>query len=169
MMHIQSWVWVIHCSVVSQLRDPFITSESLNVLCSDRTNSRGDLRCECSCFTEISFCDCAQAMAPDLRRKVDETRRARLAFEEGMKQQQNAQVGPSFGAVSCHRSRFVLADRPGVRKTRLGRSTKVISTLKTMAHQMGATAVGTPYTLEPFSSSQLRCAKQCQNGHLIVQ
>ncbi|KAI0253930.1 hypothetical protein BJV78DRAFT_1122478 [Lactifluus subvellereus] len=32
------------------------------------------------------------AMAPDLRRKVDENRRARQAFEEGMKQQQNAQV-----------------------------------------------------------------------------
>jgi len=31
-------------------------------------------------------------MAPDLRRKVDESRRARLALEEGMKQQQNAQV-----------------------------------------------------------------------------
>jgi len=34
------------------------------------------------------------AMAPDLRRKVDETRRARLALEEGMKQQQNAQLDP---------------------------------------------------------------------------
>ncbi|KAI9434017.1 hypothetical protein H4582DRAFT_1819272 [Lactarius indigo] len=33
------------------------------------------------------------AMAPDLKRKVDENRRARLALEEGMKQQQNAQVG----------------------------------------------------------------------------
>ncbi|KAI0303429.1 hypothetical protein B0F90DRAFT_1371371 [Multifurca ochricompacta] len=32
------------------------------------------------------------AMAPDLRRKVDENRRARLALEEGMKQQQNAQL-----------------------------------------------------------------------------
>ena len=31
-------------------------------------------------------------MAPDLRRKVDENRRARLAFEEDMRQQQNAQV-----------------------------------------------------------------------------
>jgi len=34
------------------------------------------------------------AMAPDLRRKVDENRRARLALEEGMRQQQKAQVDP---------------------------------------------------------------------------
>jgi len=34
------------------------------------------------------------AMAPDLKRKVDETRRTRLALEEGMKQQQNAQIDP---------------------------------------------------------------------------
>ncbi|KAI9508474.1 hypothetical protein F5148DRAFT_892997 [Russula earlei] len=34
------------------------------------------------------------AMAPDLRRKVDENRRARLALEEGMKQQQKAQLDP---------------------------------------------------------------------------
>ncbi|KAI9455563.1 hypothetical protein BJY52DRAFT_1279531 [Lactarius psammicola] len=35
------------------------------------------------------------AMAPDLKRKVDENRRARLALEEGMKQQQqNAQLDP---------------------------------------------------------------------------
>ena len=47
-------------------------------------------------------------MAPDLRRKVDETRRARLALEEGMKQQQNAQVGPSLSAVFYHTSSFVL-------------------------------------------------------------
>jgi len=33
-------------------------------------------------------------MAPDLRRKVDENRRARLALEEGMRQQQKAQVDP---------------------------------------------------------------------------
>ncbi|KAH8983585.1 hypothetical protein EDB86DRAFT_3085251 [Lactarius hatsudake] len=34
------------------------------------------------------------AMAPDLKRKVDENRRARLALEEGIKQQQNAQLDP---------------------------------------------------------------------------
>jgi len=34
------------------------------------------------------------AMAPDLKRKVDENRRARLTLEEGMKQQQNAQLDP---------------------------------------------------------------------------
>jgi len=33
-------------------------------------------------------------MAPDLKRKVDENRRARLALEEGMRQQQNAQLDP---------------------------------------------------------------------------
>jgi len=33
-------------------------------------------------------------MAPDLRRKVDENRRARLALEEGMRRQQNAQLDP---------------------------------------------------------------------------
>lgn len=38
--------------------------------------------------------DTYNAMAPDLRRKVDENRRARLALEEGMRQQQNAQVDP---------------------------------------------------------------------------
>jgi hypothetical protein len=43
-----------------------------------------------------------QAMAPDLRRKVDENRRARLALEEGMKQQQNAQVGFTLQPVSYH-------------------------------------------------------------------
>jgi hypothetical protein len=34
-----------------------------------------------------------KAMAPDLRRKVDENRRVREAFEESMKRQKNAQVG----------------------------------------------------------------------------
>ncbi|KAH9057161.1 hypothetical protein EDB83DRAFT_2521101 [Lactarius deliciosus] len=34
------------------------------------------------------------AMAPDLKRKVDDNRRARLALEEGIKQQQNAQLDP---------------------------------------------------------------------------
>ncbi|KAI0262933.1 hypothetical protein BC834DRAFT_828203 [Gloeopeniophorella convolvens] len=34
------------------------------------------------------------AMAPDLRRKVDENRRARLALEEGVKRQQEAQLDP---------------------------------------------------------------------------
>lgn len=66
-------------------------------------------------------------MAPDLRRKVDESRRARLALEEGMKQQQNTQVGPSFSAVSHHTSPFVFAARPGVRKTRLGRPAKAVA------------------------------------------
>ncbi|KAH9977225.1 hypothetical protein BGW80DRAFT_1288043 [Lactifluus volemus] len=34
------------------------------------------------------------AMAPDLRRKVDENRRAREAFEESMKRQKNTQLDP---------------------------------------------------------------------------
>ncbi|KAH9967902.1 hypothetical protein BC827DRAFT_1122323 [Russula dissimulans] len=34
------------------------------------------------------------AMAPDLRRRVDENRRARLALEEGMRRQQDAQRDP---------------------------------------------------------------------------
>jgi len=43
-----------------------------------------------------------QAMAPDLRRKVDENRRARLALDEGMRQQQNAQVGFTLQFNSYH-------------------------------------------------------------------
>lgn len=46
-------------------------------------------------------------MAPDLRRKVDENRRARLALQEGMRQQQNAQVSfPLQSGFSSHN--FVL-------------------------------------------------------------
>jgi len=54
-------------------------------------------------FISLSCCDATyQAMAPDLRRKVDENRRARLALEEGMRRQQNAQVGFILHSVSYH-------------------------------------------------------------------
>ena len=54
-------------------------------------------------FPKPSFSNTTyQAMAPDLRRKVDENRRARLALEEGMRQQQNAQVGPLLQSGSYH-------------------------------------------------------------------
>jgi hypothetical protein len=68
-------------------------------------------------------------MAPDLRRKVDENRRARLASEEGMKRQQNAQVGFTVKPVSHHTSCIsnVLAARPGVCETCLGRPTETVT------------------------------------------
>jgi hypothetical protein len=47
-------------------------------------------------------------MAPDLRRKVDENRRARLALEEGMKQQQNAQVSFPLQSATHHTILFFL-------------------------------------------------------------
>jgi hypothetical protein len=47
-------------------------------------------------------------MAPDLRRKVDENRRARMALEEGMRQQQNAQVSFPLQSVSHHTLRLSL-------------------------------------------------------------
>lgn len=72
--------------------------------------------------------DCSyKAMAPDLRRKVDETRRARLALEEGMKQQQNAQVGSSFSAVSRCVYNLVFVAGPRVCETHLGRPTKAVT------------------------------------------
>jgi hypothetical protein len=68
-------------------------------------------------------------MAPDLRRKVDENRRARLALEEGMRQQQKAQV--SFPLQSGFHHTILFFEYPlggpRVRKTGLGRpSRKVI-------------------------------------------
>jgi hypothetical protein len=68
-------------------------------------------------------------MAPDLRRKVDETRRARLALEEGMRQQQNAQVCFPLQSNSHHTILFFKypLGGPRVRQTDLGRpSRKVI-------------------------------------------
>lgn len=68
-------------------------------------------------------------MAPDLRRKVDEHRRARLALEEGMKQQQTAQVSFPLQSFSHHTILFLEypLGGPRVRKTDLGRpSQKVI-------------------------------------------
>ena len=100
-------------------------------------------------------------MAPDLRRKVDETRRARLALEEGMKQQQNAQVGTSFGAVSCYTYPLVFAAGPRVRKTRLGRPTKAVTV--SLARDVHTSGLG------PYGSSQAVDAERCRNGQLILR
>lgn len=103
-------------------------------------------------------------MAPDLKRKVDETRRARLALEEGMKQQQNAQVGPSFSAVLHYTISFVFAARPGVRKTRVGRPAKAVThPHSTMGRERCATAVCAPPlvpSLGLYGSSQSIRAKR---------
>jgi hypothetical protein len=70
-------------------------------------------------------------MAPDLRRKVDEHRRARLALEEGMKQHQSAQVSFPLQSVSHHTTLFFeyLLGGPRVRKTDLGRPTQKVTVL----------------------------------------
>ena len=67
-------------------------------------------------------------MAPDLRRKVDEHRQARLAFEEGIKQQQNTQVSFPLISVSHHAILFLEypLGGPRVRKTDLGRATQKV-------------------------------------------
>jgi hypothetical protein len=67
-------------------------------------------------------------MAPDLRRKVDENRRARLALEEGMRQQQNAQVSFPLQSVSHHTILFFEypIGGPRVCKTDLGRPTRKV-------------------------------------------
>jgi hypothetical protein len=67
-------------------------------------------------------------MAPDLRRKVDEHRQARLALEEGMKQQRNAQVSFPLHSVSHHTILFFeySLGGPRVRKTDLGGPTQKV-------------------------------------------
>jgi hypothetical protein len=71
-----------------------------------------------------------KAMAPDLRRKVDENRRAREAFEESMKRQKNTQVGFTVKLVSYRTCILnILTAGPGVCKTYLGRPTQTVTIL----------------------------------------
>src|SRR6266702_2426321 len=112
-------------------------------------------------------------MAPDLKRKVDENRRARLALEEGMKQQQNAQVGSSFSAVSHHTSPFVLCSSTRSPQNPSGQTRQSSDpTRLCVGREKCATAVstfGAPPPLGSYGSSQSICAKRCRNGQLIVQ